>query len=113
MNYALCMKEACLLCCDMPIRAANTIVRMQAMSYICWIQAQYNHNDEQFQSSNKKQLCKIVSNMSQHSNSFQCTSSYGMDTYPVDLVSVDPKVWVRDPGWASPVTETAMDEEHS
>jgi hypothetical protein len=36
-----------------------------------------------------------------------------MNTYPVDLVSVDSKAWVRDPGWASPVTETAMNNEHS
>ena len=36
-----------------------------------------------------------------------------MDTYPVDFVSVDSKAWVRDPGWASPVTESAMNNENS
>ena len=35
------------------------------------------------------------------------------NTYPVDLVSVDSKAWVRDPGWAGPVAECAMNNEHS
>ena len=36
-----------------------------------------------------------------------------VDLYPVNLVSVDTKVWIRSPGWASPVAETAMNKEHS
>ncbi len=36
-----------------------------------------------------------------------------VDTYPVNLVSVDTKVWVRNPRWASPVAETAVNKEHS
>ena len=62
--------------CDMPNRVANTDALMQDMSYICWIQAQYD-----YQSSNEKWLRKTVSTMSQHSSSLQCTSSSSVCCY--------------------------------
>lgn len=84
---------------------------MRDVLHICWRQAQYN--DHYVQSSNKKQLRNTASTMSQHSSSFRVQLHHGMDTYPVDLISVDSKAWVRDPGWASPVTESAVNKEHS
>ena len=47
-----------------------------------------------------------------HSDYQLVTCLCALESYLVDLVSVDGEVWVRNPAWKSKVAEAAMYKEH-